>query len=311
MLNGEFYAIKEIPKYKLYTYSKIYSHLTEPNILKKLIQYEFIPKIISSFQDYDYIYLITTYYDGKSLNFFRNDNMTEWQIKFISGCVIQSLFYLRKENIIHRDIMMQNIIMDKEKYFNIIDFSFSINYSEKNIFSKYLNTYNMVTPPEMEKLKEYDYNSDYYRLGSIIFYLIFKTYPYIVKLNKNITDIIINEHEIKNYSTNCIDFLNKLIISDPKKRIGFNDINELKNHSWFKEFDWNKLEKKQIVSPFNLIENEFDQSLCIKVDIISDEYLMRYKSNSKKILYKLLIKKFDYVNTIILNNILNIYRNFN
>ena len=113
MLNGEYYAIKEIPKYKLYTYSKIYSHLTEPNILKKLIKYEFIPKIISSFQDYDYIYLITTYYDGKSLNFFRNNNMTEWQIKFISGCVIQSLIYLRKENIIHRDIMMQNIIMDK------------------------------------------------------------------------------------------------------------------------------------------------------------------------------------------------------
>ena len=311
MLNGEFYAIKEIPKYKLYTFSKIYSHLTEPNILKKLIQYEFIPKILSSFQDYDYIYLIITYYDGKSLNFFRNDNMTEWQIKFISGCVIQSLFYLRKENIIHRDIMMQNIIMDKEKYFNIIDFSFSINYSEKNYFSKYLNTYNMVTPPEMEKLKEYDYNSDYYRLGSVIFYLIFKTYPYIVKLEKNITDIIINENEIKNYSPNCINFLNKLIISDPKKRIGFNDINELKNHSWFKGFDWNKLEKKQIVSPFNLIENEFDQSLCIKVDIISDEYLMRYKSNSKKILYKLLIKKFDYVNTIILNNILNIYKNIN
>ena len=311
MLNSKYYAIKEIPKYKLYTYSKIYSHLTEPNILKKLIQYEFIPKIISSFQDYDYIYLITTYYDGKSLNFFRNYNMTEWQIKFISGCVIQSLIYLRKENIIHRDIMMQNIIMDKEKYFNVIDFSFSINYSEKNNKSKYLNTYNMVTPPEMEKLKEYDYNSDYYRLGSVIFYLIFKTYPYIVKLENNVTDIVINNKEIKNYSSNCIDFLNKLIISDPKKRIGFNDINELKNHSWFKGFDWNKLGKKQIDSPFNLIENEFDQSLCIKVDIISDEYLMRYKSNSKKTLYKVLLKQFDYVNTIILNEILETFRNFN
>ena len=58
--------------------------------------------------------------------------MTENQLKFISACVIQSLIYLRKENIIHRDIMMQNIIMDKKKYFNVIDFSFSINYSEKN-----------------------------------------------------------------------------------------------------------------------------------------------------------------------------------
>ena len=295
MLNGEYYAIKEIPKYKLYTYSKIYSHLTEPNILKKLIQYDFVPKLISSFQDYEYIYIITTYYDGKSLNFFRNYNMTENQLKFISACVIQSLIYLRKENIIHRDIMMQNIIMDKKKYFK----------------AKYLNTYNMVTPPEMEKLKEYDYNSDYYRLGSVLFYLIFKAYPYIVKLNNNVTDIIINYKDAQNYSPNCIDFLNKLIISEPKQRIGFNDINELKNHSWFEDFDWNKFEKKLIESPFNLIENEFDQSLCIKVDIISDEYLMRYKSNIKKILYKELIKKFDYVNNMVLNDIINVYRNSN
>ena len=193
----------------------------------------------------------------------------------------------------------------------IIDFSFSINYYEKNNSLKYLNTYNMVTPPEMEKLKEYDYNSDYYRLGSIIFYLIFKTYPYIVKLKNNVTDIIINYKEVQNFSYNCIDFINKLLISDPKKRIGFNDINELKNHSWFKAFDWNKFEKKEIESPFHLIENEFDQSLCIKVDIISNQYLMRYKSNSKKFLYKILIKKFDYINNIILNEILKKYKNFN
>ena len=137
LLNNEYYALKEIPKYKLYTYSKIYSHLTEPNILKKLNQYDFLPKIISSFQDYDYIYLITTYYDGKSLNFFRNNNMTEEQIKFVSACTIQSLTYLREKKIIHRDIMMKNIIMDKKKYFNVIDFSFSIDYSQKDNNKKY------------------------------------------------------------------------------------------------------------------------------------------------------------------------------
>jgi serine/threonine protein kinase len=201
--------------------------------------------------------------------------------------------------------MMQNIIMDKDKYFNVIDFSFAIDYSEKDNKYKYLNTYNMVTPPEMEKLKEYDYNSDYYRLGSIIFYLIFKTYPFILKLENNIKEIFIN-NTITNFSKNCIDFLNKLIISEPKKRIGFKDINELKNHSWFEGFDWNKFEKKQIASPFNLTENDFDQSLCIKVDIISDEYLMRYKSNFKNTLYRQLIQKFDYVNTIIIKEILNL-----
>ena len=43
-----------------------------------------------------YIYLITTFYDGKSLNFYRNDYITEEQIKFISACILQSLSYLRE-----------------------------------------------------------------------------------------------------------------------------------------------------------------------------------------------------------------------
>ena len=200
---------------------------------------------------------------------------------------------------------MQNIIMDKNRYFDVIDFSFSIDYSEKDNKYKNLNTYNMVTPSEMEKLKEYDYNSDYYRLGSVIFYLIFKIYPYKVKLENNVTEVTIN-YTVKNYSQNCIDFLNKLLISEPKKRIGFKDINELKNHSCFEGFNWNKFVKKTMNSPFNLTENDFDQSFCIKVDIISDEYLMRYKSNFKKDLYKQLIKKFDYVNKIIINEILEL-----
>jgi hypothetical protein len=53
-------------------------------------------------------------------------------------------------------------------------------------------------------------------------------------------------------------------------------------------------------SPFNLTENDFDQSFCIKVDIISDEYLMRYKSNFKKDLYKQLIIYNLFKNNIIL-----------
>lgn len=299
LLNNENYALKEIPKFKLNTYSKIYSHLTEPNILKKLREFNFFPKIISSFQDYDYIYLITTYYDGKNLNFLRNIYLTEEQIKFVSACIIQSLTYLREKKIIHRDIMMKNVIMDKNRYFNVIDFSFSINYSQKNIKEKYMITYNKVTPPEMLKFKEYDYNSDYYRLGSIIYYLIFKKY---VKLQNNSANNKVNYKDVKNYSKNCIDFLNKLIISDPKKRIGFKDINELKTHSWFFKFDWNNLKQKKLNSPFKLIKNEIDPKKCTKLHAY-DKYLIRYKSLSKKILYKILIKQFDYANIRILKQI--------
>ena len=216
----------------------------------KLISYSIFPTIISSFQDYDNLYLVTTYYEGKSLDYFREQILNEEQLKFVSACVIQSLIYLRKEKIIHRDIMMKNIIMDSDKYFNVIDFSFSINYKDKNDLYNRMITYDMVTPPEILNRSIFDYNSDYYRLGSIIYYLIFKKYPYVIKQKYNISDIFINPKLIKNYSYFCVDFLNKLLISDYKKRIGYKNINELKNHLWFRGFDWIKLERKQMLSPF-------------------------------------------------------------
>ncbi len=246
--------------------------------------------------------MITSYYEGKSLDYYRENILTEEQIKFATACVIQSLIYLRKKKIIHRDIMMKNIIMDNDGYFNLIDFSFSINYSDKNKKQNTMITYNMVTPPEMFNNSEYDYNSDYYRLGSVIYYIIFKKYPFIIKKEKNITDISINYRTITNYSYFCIDFLNKLLLSDYKKRIGFKNINELKNHSWFQGFDWSKLEKKEIKSPFKFIKSHINQSRCKKL-ISSEKNICGYKKYSTKSFYKSLIRNFDYSNNNIIEEI--------
>lgn len=282
--------------------------MKEPQLLQKLISYEFFPKIISSFQDYDNIYLVTTLYEGISLDYFREQILSEEQIKFVSACVIQSLIYLRKEKIIHRDIMMKNIIMDNEKYFNVIDFSFSIEYFNKKNKKNRMRTYTMVNPPEILKRADFDYNSDYYRLGSVIYYLIFKKYPYTIKEEYNISDIFINHTLVKNYSYSCIDFINKLIISDFKKRIGYKNIDELKNHSWFEGFDWKKLENKQILSPFSFIKNNFNQLFCEKF-IIPINLIKSYKKKSKNYFYLQSIKNFNFVNLLIFNNISYIFKN--
>ena len=229
------------------------------------------------------------------------NKLTEEQIKFMSACVIQGLTILRENKIIHRDIMMKNIVMDKDKYFNIIDFSYSIKYKDKDNRKKYLNTYDMVSPPEMLNLSVYDYNSDYYRLGSIIYFLIFKIHPFIIKKEKNINDIVVDYQIIKNYSKNCIDFLNELLISDYKKRIGYKDINELKNHSFFKGFNWSKLIKKEIISPFNFVEN-INGKNCFKIKN-SIKHIIRFKRHSREQLYKNMIKKFDYINLEIIKDV--------
>lgn len=262
-----------------------------------------MPKLISSFQNYDYIYLVTNYYEGKHLQSFINRIMSEEEIKFISACVIQALEFLRKEKIIHRDVCPVNIILDSDKYFNLIDFSFSIFYENKNVKNLYMNTDLTVTPPEMLNYSEFDYNSDYYRLGSIIYYLIFKTYPFAIRKKYNISDITVDYKDIKNYSFDCIDFMNKLLISNYKKRLGFKDIKELKNHHWFKEINWVEFKKKKIKSPFKFIKNKFNQSKCTKIKI-TEENVLGFKKYSKSSIYKEAIENFYFCNNDIIKNII-------
>ena len=242
-MNEKYYALKEIPKLKLSSYNEFYSSLNEPIILKRFVKYDFLPKIITSFQDLDNLYLITNFFEGDILYNYKDENMSETQIKFIAACIIQSLSYLRKEKIINRDVRMKNVIMDNHKYLNLIDFSFAINYSDKNNKKTYITPSKFEGSPEIFNHSMYDYNSDYYRIGTIIYYLIFKKFPDLNKKQDNTNRF--DFKNAKNYTSTCIDFLHKLLITDYKKRIGFNNINELKNHNWFGNFNWEKFEKKK------------------------------------------------------------------
>ena len=276
--------------------NNIYAYLNEPYLLKKFLEYDFLPKIIASFQDYDNFYLVTNLFEGNNLNSFKDDIFSEEQLRFISACIIQSLDYLRIEKIISRDVTMNNLVMDKKRYLNLIDFSFSIMYSDKNDIKTFLVISPLDSSPETNNNKlKYDYNSDYYRLGVILYYLIFKKNINIIKKENNISDILINPNDIKNYSISCIDFLNQLIISDFRKRIGLKSINELKEHYWFKDFDWKNFEMKNINSPLKFIINS--RSHCENFNI----------SEKKKnlFIFNKTVAKYNFVNKIIIKKILN------
>ena len=277
--------------------------MVEPNILKKLFKYDFIINLISSFQDYDNLYLVTNYYEGDILDNYKDEYMSEKQIKFISACIIQSLIYLRKEEVINRDIRMKNLIMDRKKYLNLIDFSFAIKYSDRNNRQNDIVGSKYESAPEVLNHSIYDYNSEYYRIGTILYYLIFKQYANDVKNHNNISQIAINYKNVKNYSSSCIDFLNKLMISNYKKRIGYKSINELKNHYWFDGFDWKNFEKKKMKSPLKFMKKKFKFKYCKK--FVQKKIHINFEKNK---IYSKLLYNFDYVNKKIIISIFKAYK---
>lgn len=226
--------------------------------------------------------------------------MNEEQIKFISACIIQSLAYLRKEKIIHRDLRMQNLIMDNERYLNIIDFSFALRYSDKKYLKYFIMGNIKESSPERLELFTFDYNSDYYNLGVIIYYLIYKKYFNEVKKENNKTEIYITNRHPYNYSAPLFDFLNQLLTTNYKERIGFKTIDELKKHRWFKGFKWIDLQKKKIKSPLVFFEKREEGKLCsnhikkkkckIILNLINEYYNYNYNYINKKIIIKILNK---------------------
>ena len=277
-------------------------YFVETDVLNKFMGYNFIQKLICSFHDYDNLYLVTTFYEGNNSLDYLDRNWNEFQIKFFSACVIQSLINLRKENYIHRDIHFANIAFDKEKYLNLIDFHIAIEYKKKNNPKNDFIGTPLLCAPEMMNHSFYDYNSDYYRLGGMIYFIIFRDFPNRIKEEKNLTNFRINAHEIKNYSPQCIDFINKLLESDYKKRMGFKDIKELINHDWFKNFDWNKFINKQMVSPF-INESIKELHYCEKLFKYQKKPIFPYTKVLKNNTIKNIFINYDKVNDKVIKNI--------
>ena len=227
----------------------------------------------------------------------------EKQIQFYSACLIESFINLRNQKLIHRDIHFGNLVLDEKQYVNLIDFHIVMQYIHRNE-----PKYNIVgspelCAPEMINRLEYDYNSDYYRLGSMIYYIIFRKYPNHIMKEKNISQIKININETQHYSLSCIDFVNKLIIVNKKNRIGYNNIYELMNHSFFNNFDWKNFLNKSMISPFPKLTRK-SLSLCNKNNSFPKKIAINNNlTKNKNFIDKLFT--YDNINNEIVDKIIN------
>ena len=142
----------------------------------------------------------------------------------------------------------------------------------------------------------YSYSSDFFSLGVILYELtmlkkpfrrnidkigkvMYNTYediisdlfnnesvnltPSLVKKYRNTennnANININKKEINEYNTQLVhlcDLINKLLIYEQKDRLGYDDIEDIKNHPFFGEsFEWKKIFHRSYNSPFIIYDN--------------------------------------------------------
>jgi serine/threonine protein kinase len=199
-------------------------------------------------------------------------------------------------NIIHRYIKPENLVFDGSGYLHLTDFGIS-----KKIKSGKPIINNSGTPgyfaPEVLMKKPQNFCSDFFSVGVICFELLYGKKPFKGNNRKEVSEKLLYKNiKLKSmdvpygFSEYIADFINRLLKRNQKERLGYKGIDEIKNHRWLKDVNWELMENKNIESekiPFSpFIGDNFDMDYVNKKDNIYSEHYDEYlkKINEAEIL---------------------------
>lgn len=222
--NDMYVAIKKIKvKNNHKNYKKEYDIL-------KLLNHPNIIKTYGLFYENNHYYLVFEYCEIDLFDYLENNTITEKECKNIAYQILLGIKHCHDNNIIHRDIKTENIII-KDGNYKLIDFGSSTYYKNKKLKKK-TGTYGFMAP-EMLNDDGYDFSIDIWCLGVMIYEMMTNDFLFEDKdkeiLKEKIINIRVDYPDF--FSENLTDLLKKIFVPF-QERI---HIDDLFNHVWFNQ----------------------------------------------------------------------------
>ena len=279
------FAMKKMSKCKIIDKRSEKSIKAERDLLS-IMNHPFIINMYFSFQDADFLYIAMDLLTGGDLRYqiFKQKFFYEEQTKFFISCIILSLEYIHSNNILHRDLKPENLVLDSKGYLKLTDFGIAKVYRKEN------NRDNSGTPgymaPEVLNGQNHTIAVDYFALGVIGYELMMKKRPYLGKNRKEIKEKIMSQQaQVKKnmvpqgWSVESADFVNRLLQRKPANRLGLRGPTEVKEHPWFKGYDWKNLYLGNLKAPFLPKKGDnFDFHYCNEPEKMGAETEERYRT---------------------------------
>ncbi|MCP9265241.1 PKN1 [Dirofilaria immitis] len=246
--NGEYYALKVLKKGDVLGRDEVESLMVEKRIFevcfiiinRNISSSSFSGKSFACIQSKEHVFFVMEYSMGGDLmRHIHDDIFSEERSCFYASCVLLGLEFLHANNIIYRDLKLDNLLLDREGYVKLADFGLcKEGMGPTDRTSTFCGTPEFLAP---EVLTENSYTRaiDWWGLGVLIFEMLVGEPPFSGEDEEEIFDSIVND-----------DLMRK----NPEKRLGSgqNDALEVKQQRFFKHvnWDWDKLLKKEIKPKF-------------------------------------------------------------
>ncbi|XP_059149488.1 serine/threonine-protein kinase Sgk1-like isoform X2 [Physella acuta] len=253
---GKIYAVKVLQKQAIMKRNEAKHIMAERNVLLKNVKHPFLVGLHYSFQTPDKLYFVLDYVNGGELFFHlqRERFFAEHRAKFYSAEMASALGYLHSLNIIYRDLKPENILLDSTGHVVLTDFGLC----KEGIVGQGTTSTFCGTPeylaPEVLRKKPYDKTVDWWCLGAVLYEMLYGLPPFYSRDTAEMYDnILFKPLRLRtNVSAAGRSLLEGLLQKEKENRLGAKrDFQEIKNHDFFSDINWQDLYDKKITPPYN------------------------------------------------------------
>ena len=242
-----FYALKILSKRRMRAKKVIQYTLTEKRILQSLT-HPFIVRVHRVFQTASKLVLVLDYCAGGTLSALLEEEgrLTEERARLLLSELVLALEALHSQHVIYRDLKPDNVLLTSEGHAVLCDFGLA-KAGVCGLTSTFCGT-PMYLAPELLCAVPYGFEVDWYALGELLFEMLTDRSPfYAVNSEELFASILAARLTIPRYVSKCAkDLILRLMNPDPAQRLGHLGAQQVKEHPFFADINWQQALRKEL-----------------------------------------------------------------
>lgn len=227
-------AIKTIRKRKIETEADLIRIRREIQIMSS-VRHPNIIHIYEVFENREKIVLVMEYAAGGELYDYLSEKkvLTEEEARRIFRQVAIAIFYCHKHNICHRDLKLENILLDEQGNAKIADFGLSNVFNHKALLSTYCGSPLYASPEIVTGTPYHGPEVDCWSLGVLLYTLVYGTMPFDgSNFKRLVRQISQGEYYEPKKPSRASPLIGSMMTVNPNARA---DIHTICSHQWLNE----------------------------------------------------------------------------